>query len=92
MRAKDIRIGETYMVCVPQRLPRDLRDRLPRDRETFAAYMRLHLHRGKRFDLTVTSVDPGPPGRPSVDGVETLKTSKVALPLTSEQRPPRAAP
>ncbi|MEW2635436.1 hypothetical protein AB0903_28265 [Streptomyces sp. NPDC048389] len=85
MRARDIRIGETYMVCVPQRLPRSLRDRLPRDRATFAADMRLHLHRGKRFDLTVTDVHLGPPASPTVDGVETLKTSNVALPLTSEQ-------
>ncbi|MGW2865891.1 hypothetical protein [Streptomyces sp. NPDC001205] len=85
MRARDIRIGETYMVCVPQRLPRSLRDRLPHDRETFAADMRLHLHRGKRLDLTVTDVHFGPPAPPTVDGVETLKTSNVALPLTSDQ-------
>ncbi|MEU5436405.1 hypothetical protein AB0G73_23925 [Streptomyces sp. NPDC020719] len=66
---------------MPQRIPAKVRDRRPCV-ETFAADMRLHLHRGRRFDLTVTDVDLV---ERTVDGIEAVTTSKVGLPLTDEQ-------
>ncbi|MEU1628299.1 hypothetical protein ABZ746_23805 [Streptomyces sp. NPDC020096] len=82
MRVRDIRIGQTYQIKVPQRLPAALRNRLPRTREEFAASMQLHQRRGDRFELTVTGVaDDGK----TVDGYETTSTSRVTLPLTAEQ-------
>lgn len=48
-----------YIVNVPQRIPRAVRGRIPRTPEAFAADIRLHLHRGRRFDLTSpTSTSP----------------------------------
>ncbi|MFF4534136.1 hypothetical protein ACFY1P_33305 [Streptomyces sp. NPDC001407] len=82
MRIRDIRVGGTYIVNVPQRIPPAVRDRVPRDREEFAADMRLHLHRGRRFEITVTDVHVD---ARMVDGFESVTTSKVALPLTVEQ-------
>jgi hypothetical protein len=82
MRTREIQIGETYMVCVPQRLPHGIRDRVPKTRQEFAAHLRLHLARGDRFDLTVTAVDPR---ARTVDGVEETTTSRVRLALTLEQ-------
>lgn len=81
MRSRDIRVGETYIVNVPQRIPPALRDRALDSRQEFAASMRLHLQQGKRFDLTVTDFHPD---TRTVDGFEST-TSKVALPLTEEQ-------
>ncbi len=54
MRTRDIRVGGTYVVNVPQRIRPALRDRVPRTREGVAADMRLHLHCGRRFEVTVT--------------------------------------
>ncbi|MEV5242577.1 hypothetical protein AB0K89_26245 [Streptomyces cinnamoneus] len=82
MRTRDIRVGGTYIVNVPQRIRPAVRDRVPRNREEFAADMRLHLHRGRRFELTVTEVHAE---ARTVDGFESVTTSKVALPLTAEQ-------
>ncbi|MEU0110629.1 hypothetical protein ABZ313_35435 [Streptomyces sp. NPDC006251] len=82
MRTRDIRVGETYMVCVPQRLPRGVRDRMPATREEFTAGLRLHLYRGNRFDLTVTALDVG---ERTVDGFEKSTTSRVRVALTLEQ-------
>ncbi|WP_414170946.1 hypothetical protein ACMATS_38105 (plasmid) [Streptoverticillium reticulum] len=82
MRTRDIRVGGTYIVNVPQRIPPAVRDRVPRGREEFAADMRLHLHRGRRFEITVTDVHVD---ARTVDGFESVTTSKVALPLTVEQ-------
>lgn len=67
---------------MPQRIPPAVRDRVPRNREEFAADMRLHLHRGRRFELTVTDLHTD---TRTVDGFESVTTSKVALPLTAEQ-------
>ncbi len=44
--------------------------------------MRLHLHRGRRFDLTITEVHRA---ERTVDGIEPVTTSKVGLPLTDGQ-------
>ncbi|MET9083644.1 hypothetical protein ABZX77_17410 [Streptomyces sp. NPDC004237] len=82
MRTREIQVGETYMVCVPQRLPPHVRDRRPGSREEFTAGLRLHLYRGNRFDLTVTAVDPV---KRTVDGYESATTSRVRLALTLEQ-------
>lgn len=82
MRTREIQVGETYMVCVPQRLPPRMRDRRPATREEFTAGLRLHLYRGNRFDLTVTAVDLR---ERTVDGYETATTSRVRLALTLEQ-------
>lgn len=82
MRTRDIQVGETYMVCVPQRLPRRVRDRMPDTREEFTAGLRLHLYRGNRFDLTVTAADLD---ERTVDGVERSTTSRVRVALTLEQ-------
>ncbi|MCX4481695.1 hypothetical protein OOK44_35570 [Streptomyces cellulosae] len=82
MRTGEIQVGETYMVCVPQRLPRRVRDRTPATCEEFTAGLRLNLYRGNRFDLTVTAVDRADR---TVDGYETATTSSVRLPLTLEQ-------
>ncbi|QIK04777.1 hypothetical protein G7Z12_00520 [Streptomyces sp. ID38640] len=81
MRVQDIRIGETYQVKVPQRLPQALHTRYPRTRTEFAADMRLQQHRGDRFDLTVTDIAPE---TATVDGYEAT-TSRVTLRLTAEQ-------
>ncbi|MEU8548880.1 hypothetical protein AB0C81_18120 [Streptomyces roseoverticillatus] len=67
---------------MPQRIPPAVRDHVLRNREEFAADMRLHLHRGRRFELTVTDVHTE---ARMVDGSESVTTSKVALPLTAEQ-------
>lgn len=75
-------MGATYIVNVPQRIPSAVRDRVPRTPEAFAADMRLHLHRGGRFDLTVTDVDLQ---ARTVDGIESVTTSKVGFPLTEGQ-------
>ncbi|WP_327228598.1 hypothetical protein OG301_38570 [Streptomyces platensis] len=82
MRVQDIRIGETYQVKVPQRLPPALRTRYPRTRAEFAADMRLHQHRGDRFELTVTDIAPE---AATVDGYEATTTNRVTLRLTAEQ-------
>lgn len=82
MRIRDVRVGSTYIVNVPQRIPPAVRDRIPRTRQEFAADMRLHLHRGKRFDLTVTDINVD--GR-TVDGFESLTTGRTVLTLTDEQ-------
>ncbi|WP_240351037.1 hypothetical protein [Streptomyces olivoreticuli] len=79
---RDIRVGGTYVVNVPQRVPPAVGDRVRRGREEFAAGMRLHLHRGRRFEITVTEVHAD---TRTVDGFESVTTSKVALPLTAEQ-------
>lgn len=90
MRAKDdVAVGATYIVNVPQRIPPALRDSIPRTAQTFAAYMRRHLHRGRRFDLTVTDV--GCHAR-TVDGIESEATSKVDRPLTGSQMPALGLP
>ncbi|UQA91485.1 hypothetical protein [Streptomyces halobius] len=82
MRVQDIRIGETYQVKVPQRLPPALRTRHPRTRTGFAADMRLHQRRGDRFDITVTDIAPE---AATVDGYEALTTNRATLRLTAEQ-------
>ncbi|MFJ3950925.1 hypothetical protein ACIPXV_12880 [Streptomyces libani] len=81
MRVQDIRIGETYQVKVPQRLPSALHTRYPRTRTEFAADMRLQQHRGDRFELTVTDIAPE---TATVDGYEAT-TNRVTLRLTAEQ-------
>ncbi|MFF8391697.1 hypothetical protein [Cellulosimicrobium funkei] len=75
-------MGGTYIVNVPQRIPPAVRDRVPRTPAAFAAHMRLHLHRGRRFDLIITDVDLQ---SRTVDGIESVTTSKVGLPLTEAQ-------
>ncbi|MFC9227591.1 hypothetical protein ACFTZI_01210 [Streptomyces decoyicus] len=66
---------------VPQRLPQALRTRYPRTRTEFAADMRLHQHRGDRFDLTVTDIAPE---TATVDGYEAT-TNRATLHLTAGQ-------
>ncbi|MEU5241639.1 hypothetical protein ACH4UR_35610 [Streptomyces lydicus] len=82
MRVPDIRIGETYQVKVPQRLPAPLRRRLPRTRTELAADMQLHLRRGDRFNLTITDISTDDA---TVDGFEATTTNHVSLRLTEEQ-------
>ncbi|MGW8558152.1 hypothetical protein [Streptomyces tubercidicus] len=81
MRAADIRIGETYQVKVPQRLPPALR-RLPHTAMELTAHMRLHRHAGHRYELTVTDIHTG---TATVDGYETATTNRTTVPLTPEQ-------
>jgi hypothetical protein len=81
MRVPDIRIGETYQVKVPRRLPSALR-RFPGSEAEHAARMRLDRHCGHRFALTVTDIHPD---TATVDGYETVTTSRATLPLTAEQ-------
>ncbi|GAA1924308.1 hypothetical protein [Streptantibioticus ferralitis] len=81
MRVPDIRIGETYQVKVPQRLPPALR-RPPQTEREFIAYMRLPRHCGHRFELTVTDLDAE---NATVDGYETATTNRTTVPLTPEQ-------
>lgn len=81
MRPQDVEIGETYQVRVPQRLPAALRDRIPRTAEAFAADMQLHLHRGRRFPLTVTFLEADA----TITGIQATHTSNAQLPLTDEQ-------
>lgn len=75
-------MGCTYIVNVPQRIPPAVRDRIPRTAQEWSADMRLSLHRGRRFDLTVTDVHLA---ERTVDGIESVTTSKVGLPLTEGQ-------
>ncbi|GGP80165.1 hypothetical protein [Streptomyces melanogenes] len=82
MRTKDVRVGGTYVVNVPQRIPAAIRDSVPSTAEAFAAHMQLHLNRGRRFDLTVTDVHRA---ERTVDGIEPVTTSKVGLPLSEGQ-------
>lgn len=81
MRTEDVRLGETYQVRVPERLPPGLRRHVPADRAEFAADLRLHTRRGSRFDLTVTAVTADG----LVDGVEDTHTTRVAISLTPDQ-------
>jgi hypothetical protein len=81
VRVADIRIGETYQVKVPQRLPSALR-RPPKSAAGFTAYMRLYQHCGHRFELTVTDLHSE---AATVDGYESATTNRTTIPLTPEQ-------
>ncbi len=81
MHVPDIRIGETYQVKVPQRIPPALR-RLPHTPSELIAHMRLHHHAGNRFELTVTDLHAA---NATVDGYETATTNRATVPLTPEQ-------
>ncbi|WP_438490793.1 hypothetical protein [Streptomyces sp. S186] len=81
MRVPDIRIGETYQVKVPQRIPPALR-RVPHTPAELIAQMRLYRHAGNRFELTVTDLRAE---NATVDGYETATTNRTTVPLTSEQ-------
>ncbi|MGA4786964.1 hypothetical protein [Nocardia sp. AB354] len=81
MRARDIRIGHTYVVLVPHRLPAA---RYP-DRERPGTSMWMAgLMTGARFRLTVTSVDPT--AEPATaQGIRLIERAHAAIMLTDDQ-------
>lgn len=85
VRTSDVRIGETYVVEVPHRLPRD---RYPRpdthELPAFVRWWRLVMLQGSRFRLTVTDLDRDTKP-PMVDGLRVVPRSDVRLDLSVEQ-------
>lgn len=84
MRARDVRIGETYVVTVPQRLPSGRYPLRTDDVSALAEWQQLHRLRGSRFRLTVTALDTTATP-PMVKGIRIMPGSHVRLDLTPDQ-------
>ncbi len=81
MRTRDIEVGCTYMVLVPQRLPRS---RYPDCDQPGSLTWAWSWLRGGRFRLTVTEVDDT--SDPTiVEGLRITANSRIAVVLTTEQ-------
>ncbi|UGT69616.1 hypothetical protein LTT66_05340 [Nocardia gipuzkoensis] len=81
MRTRDIEVGCTYMVLVPQRLPRS---RYPDCDQPGSLTWAWSWLRGGRFRLTVTEVD-GTSDPAIVEGLRITANSRIAVVLTAEQ-------
>ncbi|MGQ4619568.1 hypothetical protein [Nocardia sp. R7R-8] len=81
MRTRDIEVGCTYMVLVPQRLPRS---RYPDCDQPGSLTWAWSWLRGGRFRLTVTEIDRTS-DPPIVEGLRITANSRIAVVLTSEQ-------
>ncbi|WP_280312208.1 hypothetical protein [Nocardia abscessus] len=81
MRTRDIEVGCTYMVLVPQRLPRS---RYPDCDQPGSLTWAWSWLRGGRFRLTVTEVDDT--SAPTiVEGLRITANSRIAVVLTADQ-------
>jgi hypothetical protein len=81
MRTRDIEVGCTYMVLVPQRLPRS---RYPDCDQPGSLTWAWSWLRGGRFRLTVTGIDHT--SYPTtVEGLRITANSRIAVMLTPEQ-------
>ena len=81
VRTRDVRLGETYLVEVPQRLPAD---RYPKDVLGMGLWWRLDWLRGCRFRVVVTKVDETAMP-PMVEGLRKVPREFIRLDLSVEQ-------
>ncbi|ATY16961.1 hypothetical protein CU254_40935 (plasmid) [Amycolatopsis sp. AA4] len=81
VHVRDVEVGQTYDVTIPEHLPRS---RYPSGRSGYGLWDQLRFQCGERFALTVTAIDPDAEP-PMVDGLRVLTFGHVEVELVDEQ-------
>lgn len=84
VRSRDVRVGESYVVEVPYRLPGSRYPMHTDDARGFTQWWQLQGLRGGRFRLTVTDLDTATTPA-MVEGIRVVSRSHVRVDLTLEQ-------